>query len=128
MKLIYIAGPYSAPAAAARLRNVQEAREVADLINRVYGDLACAVVPHFLSAGIEDSLSPERWYAATLEVLRRCDAVVLTARWAESTGAREERAEAYRRGMPVFQEADLQPAAPQGPSRFLRWLEGGATP
>ena len=123
MKLIYVAGPFTAPTDCARLRNIQEAREVADQINRLYGKRgAFAIAPHFLSHGIEDSGDGQFWYAGTLEFMRRCDAVVLTVRWRESTGAVAERADADMRKIPVFHQTDLHPHSGQEIAPFLRWL------
>lgn len=48
------------------------------------------------------TLTPEFWYEATLEALRRCDAVILVPGWEESKGTVAEVAEAVRLGIPVF--------------------------
>lgn len=122
MRLIYIAGPYTAPTAAGRAANIQRAREVADRVNRLGAGRCLAMVPHFLGSGIEDSLSDEQWYPATMEVMRRCDAVVLTEKWEGSKGAGDERAEAERRGLPVFHEDDLRSNDAKYEPPFLRWL------
>lgn len=113
MRLVYIAGPYTAPTRCAVAANVQRAREVADRVARAG---AFAVCPHFLGDGIEDAGDAAFWYEGTLEVMRRCDAVVLVAGWSASKGAVREEMEAVERGMPVF-----------GPTTewwedFLRWL------
>ncbi len=46
------------------------------------------------------------WIAGTLALLRRCDAMILTAYWEKSFGARGEKAEAELLGIPVFFTVD----------------------
>lgn len=111
MRLVYIAGPYTAPTRCGIAANVQRAREVADRVNRAG---AFAVCPHLLGDGIEDSGDAEFWYEGTLEVMRRCDAVVLVPGWKNSSGAIKEEAEATARGMPVFSPCEWD--------HFLHWL------
>jgi hypothetical protein len=48
------------------------------------------------------TLSDQFWLEATLDLLRMCHAVVFTARWKGSAGARGEEAEARRLGLPRF--------------------------
>lgn len=107
MKLIYIAGPYSARTSCERMANVQRARQIADQVNRRGAGRCLAVTPHFLSAGIEDSGDERFWLAGTLEVMRRCDAAVFADDWSRSRDAMVERQDAARRGQPVFAAADL---------------------
>jgi len=91
MKLVYIAGPYTADSQAKVFANIQRAREVADMVIR-FG--AMPITPHFLSSGIEDAGNAQFWYDATLEVLRRCDALLALENWHESNGALNEIREA----------------------------------
>jgi hypothetical protein len=44
----------------------------------------------------------EVFLEGTMELLRRCDAVVLVPNWRDSAGAQAEVAEAERLGLPVF--------------------------
>lgn len=109
MKLIYIAGPYTAKTAAEVHANIQDARRVADAVNRTPG--CFAVTPHFLGSGIEDSLPPQGWYDGTMEVMLRCDAVVKTSCWQMSVGAVAEVVKAEEHNIPVFHEANLDQLA-----------------
>ncbi len=42
------------------------------------------------------------WLNGDLEILKRCDAVLMTPDYERSSGARAERDEALRVGLPVF--------------------------
>lgn len=46
-----------------------------------------------------------------MELLRRCDAVVLCPGYGRSTGTQDEIEEAKRRGLPIFSTVDALPAA-----------------
>ena len=106
MKLIYIAAPYSDDPE----KNTEIARAAAD---RIKADgRAFPVTPHLLGGHGE----PEYMYAGTLELMRRCDAVLALPRWDQSRGALAEVRAADRAQQPVFyDEAEL-----------LRWI-GGAS-
>lgn len=122
MKLIYIAGPYTAPTVCERRRNVQAARDLADQVNRLHGaEGAFAITPHFVGDGIEDSGDAQFWYDGTMELMRRCDAVLLVDGWHESKGAQAERDVALRRGLPVFAEGELFSEKGEMPA-FYAWL------
>lgn len=110
MRLVYIAGPYRAATAWGVECNIQAARKVgADVV--LLG--AYAVIPHSNTAHFDGLASDEFWLEGTLELMRRCDAVLMVPGWEASTGARGERAEAERLGPPVFTE----------PSALKAWLE-----
>ncbi len=99
MKLIYIAGAYTAPTRCAIAANVQRAREVADAVARLG---AFPVTPHLLGDGIEDAGDAAFWYAGTLEVMRRCDALIVVPGSDESKGTSTEIAVMVTMGKPVF--------------------------
>lgn len=100
--VIYVAGAYRAPTREGVELNIQAARSV--------GLLCCRkgwspIIPHS-NTGHLDAIDPrigdEFWLASTLELMRRCDAVVLVSGWAHSAGTRAEIEEAMRLGIPVF--------------------------
>lgn len=99
MKVIYIAGKYRGPNAWAVEQNIRAAEEVAA---KVWAMGHVALCPHANSRHMEGVASDEHFLAGTLELLRRCDAVVLVPNWRDSAGARAEVAEAIRRGMPII--------------------------
>lgn len=99
MKLVYVAGPFTAPTAWQIAENVRAA-ERAGLQVACCG--AMPVIPHANTANFHGTCTPEFWYAGTLELLRRCDAIVLIDGWRGSRGAVIEKETAEKRGMPVF--------------------------
>lgn len=99
MKVIYIAGPYRGPNAWVVEQNIRAAEEVAA---KVWAMGHVALCPHANSRHMEGVASDDHFLAGTLELLRRCDAVVLVPNWRDSAGARAEVEEADRLGLPVF--------------------------
>lgn len=102
--LIYIAGPYAASVLRTLEANIRVARAAAEYVLAAGG---YPVTPHLLTGGMEDipgmpRRPDEYYYAATLELLRRCDAVLLLPDWRQSRGAVAEHAEAQRLGLPVY--------------------------
>lgn len=101
MRLVYVAGPYSAP----DRDGVEENIARAELLGLEVCKLgAMPVIPHSNTAHpfFEAAQPYQFWIEGTLELLRRSDAVVLTSDWERSSGARGEVAEAQRLGKPVF--------------------------
>lgn len=99
MKVVYIAGKYRGPNAWAVEQNIRAAEEVAA---RVWAMGLVALCPHANSRHMEGVASDEHFLAGTLELMRRCDAVVLVPGWGSSAGTRAEIEEAKRLGIPVF--------------------------
>ena len=106
MKLIYIAAPYTDDP----IGNTERARVQAD---RVKSDgRAFPVTPHLLGGEGQ----AEYMYTGTLELMRRCDAVLTLPRWETSRGAMSEVRTADRMPLPVFHRED----------ELFRWI-GGAS-
>ena len=100
MKLIYVAGKFTADTGWGIEQNVRRAEDVGIYIARLG---AMPVIPHANTRYFADECTPEFWYAGTLELLKRCDAIIMCEGWADSKGAREEYGEARTRGnMMVF--------------------------
>lgn len=100
MKVIYIAGKYRGPTPWAVEQNIRAAEEVAA---RVWALGMVALCPHanarhMLPGLISDDAACE----GNLELLRRCDAVLLVPNWRDSAGTGAEIAEAGRLGLPVL--------------------------
>lgn len=101
IKLVYIAGPYRAATAWQVEQNIRAAESVARDVARLG---AYPVCPHSNTRGYFESEGPaELWLGGTLELMRRCDAVVMAHGWERSSGSRAEKAEAERLGIPVFE-------------------------
>jgi hypothetical protein len=67
------------------------------------------VVPHLLTLGMGGAVAESRFMDGMIEVLKRCDAVVLVHRWRQSPGTLAEIRAAGDAGIPVFRSvADLR--------------------
>lgn len=103
MKVIYIAGPFRARDAWAVKCNVHRAEQMA---NEVAAIGAMPLTPHSIGAHFDGTHTPEFWLAGTLELLRRCDAVLVLENFEQSTGTRGEIREADRLGIPIYFDLD----------------------
>ena len=104
MKVVYIAGPFRASTPWGVECNVRNA-EVMALAVAACG--AMPMCPHTNTRFFDGQLTAEFWLAGTLELLRRCDALVLVDGWEKSSGTRAEVNEAARLGLPVFAHDQL---------------------
>lgn len=112
MKVVYVAGPFRGPSSWAIECNVRQAEQLALEVWRLG---AAALCPHCNTRFFQNAAPDEVWLEGDLEMLRRCDAVVLTPDWIRSSGARKEVEFAEQHGIPVFHTlAQLQD-----------WLEKG---
>lgn len=103
MKVIYIAGPFRGPDAWIIHNNVFRAEYVA---NKIASMGAMPLCPHSIGAHFNGTHTAQFWIDGTLELMRRCDAVLVLEGWVNSEGTRGEIAEAYRLGLPVFKPGD----------------------
>jgi hypothetical protein len=102
MKLIYIAGPYRGRFAWDVEQNIRRAEELAlDVWRRTR---CAAVCVHSMNRYFEGMIRDEDVLEGTMELMRRCDAVLMAQGWEASQGATAERLEAIRLGIPVFEE------------------------
>ena len=99
MKLVYIAGPYRGPNSWAIEQNIRRAEDVAA---QVWKAGLAALCPHANSRHMDGITTDDNFLAGTLEMLRRCDAVLLVYDWKRSSGSRAEVQEAMRLGLPVM--------------------------
>ena len=94
--LVYVAGPYTGDTEP----NIRAAQRVAA---QLISPSVFPVVPHEMNQHLAHCGDIGYWYRATLEIMLRCDAVVLVERWCESTGAIAEVAAAHRAGISVYE-------------------------
>ncbi len=100
MKLIYIAGPYRSTTEWQRVQNIRDAEAAALSVWRAGGAALC---PHKNTAmfggayGLEDKV----WLEGDIEMLGRCDGVLLCANWQLSDGTTSERLAAVDRAIPI---------------------------
>ena len=104
MKLIYVAGPYTATTSAGEFDNIMRARTKGlALIKKKYA----VIIPHLNSAFMpvtHDEIMP-----VDLEILSRCDAIYLLKGWTDSKGAVREWRFAASHGLAVYEEGVNEP-------------------
>jgi len=108
MRAVYVAGAFRAKDGWGVHQNVQRALAVGYQVAELGH---CPVIPHSMSQAFDRTLTDDYWLEATMEMLRRCDAIVMVAGWEQSQGAQAERAEALRLGKQVFDSIDEMRAA-----------------
>jgi hypothetical protein len=101
--VIYIAGPFSGKDGWEIACNVHRAEETAREVARLG---AAPLTPHSIGARMAGTESQAFWLAATLELMRRCDAVLFLPDWQGSAGARGEYAEAIEHGPDILFSLD----------------------
>lgn len=110
MKVVYIAGPFSADNPWLIELNIREAEKVAYRVAELGASPLC---PHSNTGSFKGTLSYEFWIEATIALLRRCDAVLMVNGWGNSRGSVGEHKAAIDLGIPVF----------YGLEEFASWLE-----
>ena len=99
MLVVYIAGPFTGPTAWDIEQNVRRAEE-AGFVVATLG--AMPLIPHANTRYFHGQQSAEFWYEGTLELLRRCDGILMVKGWMGSKGSMTEHAYAQKHGMPIF--------------------------
>lgn len=99
MKVIYIAGPFRGKDHWEIEQNIRVAETLALEVWRLG---AACVCPHTNTRLFQGAAPDEVWLNGDLEILRRCDAVLLTPDWERSSGARAEADFALENGIPIF--------------------------
>jgi hypothetical protein len=103
MKVIYVAGKYRANHPYLIQENIDKAKELA---KKVWAAGHAAICPHLNSINFEGLNTEQHFIDGTLELMRRCDAVLLVPGWKLSEGTLGEIEEAKRLKIPVFEELD----------------------
>lgn len=127
MPLVYIAGPYRAPARfvghIARACAVDANIAAAGYFGRLVAEAGGApLVPHavgHLADGYGQPLPDEFWLKATMTMLAHCDALLLIPGWRDSIGSTAEREAALSVGMPIL---DLDGEDRQYRSVVAEWI------
>ncbi|QJD58165.1 DUF4406 domain-containing protein [Pseudomonas sp. gcc21] len=109
--VVYIAGPYRAKSRAGVELNIQSARAMGmQTVRKGWSPL----IPHANTGGLDEAapdIPDDYWLAATMELMRRCDAVLLCPGYHTSAGTEAEVAEAARLGIPVYRSPRELPSA-----------------
>ena len=103
-KLVYVAGPYRGSTPDDVDLNIASATQVGKLVARLG---YYPVIPHLNTLHFERFAGlPDQFFLdGTIELMRRCDAVIMCPGWQASSGARQELEEAHRLAIPVFYDA-----------------------
>lgn len=100
MKLVYVAGPFRGPNAWEIEQNIRRAESLALEVWRLGAAVIC---PHTNTRFFQGAADDKIWLEGDLEMLRRCDVVMLTPDWRRSSGAQAEVQEALELEIPVFE-------------------------
>ncbi len=105
MKVIYIAGKFrskvkfgTGPDQWEQEQNIRAAEEASW---KVWEAGHAAICPHTNTRFFQGSLPDYIWLAGDVEILLRCDGVLLVERWQESEGTRVEKSVADKHNIPV---------------------------
>jgi hypothetical protein len=99
MRIVYVAGPYRDPCHFQVHQNIARAIGAGAEIVRLG---AIPLVPHANAHYYDGLQSDVFWLSGTLELMRRCDGVVVCDDWEGSVGTMGEVMEAVQRRMPIF--------------------------
>jgi len=98
MKVVYIAGPYRARTVFGRVLNILRARSEA----KKWWAMGYAVVCPHMNSALFDRIAPETTFLdGYLEILCRCDELVLLKSWKKSAGSVIEKRVAVQRDMRI---------------------------
>lgn len=98
MKVAYIAGPYRANTVSGIVDNIRKAEAVAI----EYWKKGYAVIcPHKNTALLDGVCNDDVWLKGDIEIMKRCDVIVMVPGWAKSTGATDEYNIAVSLGMEI---------------------------
>jgi hypothetical protein len=75
---------------------------------------ATCICPHMNSGFLYGELPEELFLAGCLELLERCDALLLLPSWKKSDGTRDEKLRAIEKRIPIFYDTKM----------LKIWLEG----
>lgn len=100
VRLVYVCGPITAKTKEQRDANIETGRAVGFDVWRLG---AMAIVPHLNSLSMfERGVDGAAIYLGDLELMKRCDAVLVLDGWQASFGCNLEVSWANHNGMPVF--------------------------
>jgi hypothetical protein len=100
LRLLYLAGPFTAGGVQQMPENVERARAVALELWRMG---AAVLSPHLNHGGFFGQIPEPLALDACLEMVGRCDALVILPGWWLSTGTRLEMERARRLGLSIFE-------------------------
>ena len=105
MKVVYIAGPFRAPNSWEIEQNIRRAENLALevwMLTKNGESLASAICPHANTRFFQGYGPDEIWLRGDLEIVLRCDALLLVEGWERSEGTLKEIEFARDNNIPVF--------------------------
>lgn len=100
MKIVYIAGPFRAANQWLQELNIRNAEHSA---LEVWNLGFAAICPHLNTAHFQGAAPDGTWLAGDIAILKRCDALLMTADWRKSAGAIAEHEIATQAGIPTYE-------------------------
>lgn len=97
--ILYISGPYRSKTPYGILQNIRAAESVALKYWRLGYVIIC---PHKNTALFDGELPDHRWLDGDLEILGRCDGIVMMQNWRESAGAEVEHGYAIEKQLKII--------------------------
>lgn len=104
MKVLYLAGPYRAPTLRGIINNIRKAEKVAIALWQAGFAVIC---PHLNTQLFDGICDDNIFIKGYLEIVKRCDMVVLLPGWEKSEGARKEIALAKQLEIPILKLEDI---------------------
>lgn len=98
-KLVYIAGPYRGANAWEVEQNIQRAEAIAADVFETGHYPLCV---HTMYRNFDGTMTGQFWLDATMEMMRRCDVVLILPHSDNSEGTRGEMLEAMARRIPIL--------------------------
>jgi nucleoside 2-deoxyribosyltransferase len=99
VKLLYVAGPVRNASIWERHQNILRGEQVAVELWKMGFAVHC---PHKNTEFVDGTVSDDQIIAADLEIISRCDGIVIIPNWVASIGTMKERKFAYEQRIPVF--------------------------
>lgn len=97
--VVYVAGPFRGPNSWAIEQNIRRAEELSLEVWRMG---VAAICPHTNTRFFQGAAEDKVWLEGDLEILKRCDALILVPGWENSSGTQAEVAQAKASGQPIF--------------------------
>ena len=99
MKVIYIAGKYTAPDKKTKKNNIKFDEKTAQ---QVWKRGMAAICPHLNTKNWDNMIETEEFLEGYLSIVKKCDAVLMLNNWKDSEGAEAEHWLATTYNVPVF--------------------------
>lgn len=122
--LVYVAGSFRAKTPYLVEKNIRAAEYLSVAVaNTSEGFPVC---PHTMGRYLSGAAPDQVWLDGDLEMMRRCDAVLVCPGYEKSSGTLAEIAEAFQVGIPIYYAKEVSDRAEDLPMDLLSALGGVA--